>query len=95
MKSPVRIFGGRGSRRGQARDRSIDAQEASSGPYHLGGGTAQDLEAPPQKRLATSIEVASNLLNIGRASVVAVLDTQDVAGAIDRLEKAHGLRVVK
>ena len=58
-------------------------------------GIALDLEAPPRKRQGTSIEVASNLLNVGRASVVAVLDTQDVAGAIDRLEKAHELRVVK
>jgi hypothetical protein len=27
--------------------------------------------------------------------LIAVLDTQDLAGAIDRLEKSHGLRVVK
>jgi hypothetical protein len=27
--------------------------------------------------------------------LLAVLDTQEVAGALDRLEKGHGLRVVK
>jgi hypothetical protein len=27
--------------------------------------------------------------------LIAVLDTQDLAGAIDRLEKDHGLRLVK
>jgi hypothetical protein len=27
--------------------------------------------------------------------LIAVLDNQDLAGAIDRLEKGHGLRVVK
>jgi hypothetical protein len=27
--------------------------------------------------------------------LIAVLDTQELAGAIDRLEKSHGLRVVK
>jgi hypothetical protein len=27
--------------------------------------------------------------------LIAVLDTQDLAGAIERLEKGHGLRVVK
>ncbi len=29
------------------------------------------------------------------AQLIAVLDNQDVARAIDRLEKGHGLRVVK
>src|SRR6476620_7102925 len=38
QKSPVRILGAKGSRRGQARDRTIDAQEASSESYHLVGG---------------------------------------------------------